>query len=131
MPDLFLHSLRCPGVLYSRVKTSGPYHFPLKSYKNSAQVTYFQRWIIVAFIFPHPRRSFIVISVHLRNFIWYSLRSFVLDSRRSQKRAFGKIWIYLFISIYSLELVIHPWTLAIKIKVLWLGITESKLLKVP
>ena len=44
----FLHRLTCPDVLYPTVKTPGLYHFSFKSYKNSAQVTYFQKWIIVS-----------------------------------------------------------------------------------
>ena len=42
----FLHRLTCPDVLYPTVKTTGLYHFPFKSYQNSAQATYFLKWII-------------------------------------------------------------------------------------
>ena len=45
----------CPDVLFQMVKTAGLYHFPFKSYKNSAQPPYFQKWILVAF--PDGHRS--------------------------------------------------------------------------
>ena len=42
----FLHRLTCPDVLYPTVKTPGLYHFSFKCYGNSAQATYFQKWVI-------------------------------------------------------------------------------------
>ena len=50
LKTLLFHSNTCPGVLFPTTKTAGLYHFPFKSYKNSAQATYFQKWIIIRII---------------------------------------------------------------------------------
>jgi hypothetical protein len=42
-----LHSNTSRVMVYPTMKTPGLYDFPFKSYKNSAQAPFFQKWILV------------------------------------------------------------------------------------